>query len=276
MLAVASPVEARLRDGALNSVALLERAASFYRDYWELDLSVWIDALRALPSASEVTEEEVLAWVDGPLRRFFPFATFWIAYGSISGGRGHIHSYLASGHELEFLGTRQQSFDLKSRGCLSWLVANRKPVFLDRRGAQNEAGTPIFATELELEEIDRYSFGAMASHCVMDPFVNAGTYVSFTGMPGKRPGEVLAALNLISPVLHTLYLQTKQTRLPTVDLSSLTDRQRDLVDLALKGLSDKAIASRLTISEHTVGNHFRAIYAKLGISKRSQLATVLK
>jgi hypothetical protein len=30
------------------------------------------------------------------------------------------------------------------------------------------------------------------------------------------------------------------------------------------------------ISEHTVGNHFRAIYARLGISKRSQLTTLLK
>jgi DNA-binding CsgD family transcriptional regulator len=56
----------------------------------------------------------------------------------------------------------------------------------------------------------------------------------------------------------------------------LTDRQRDLVDLAALGLSDKAIASRLGISENTVGNHLRAIYTKLGISKRSQLVALVK
>jgi hypothetical protein len=31
-----------------------------------------------------------------------------------------------------------------------------------------------------------------------------------------------------------------------------------------------------SISDHTVGNHFRAIYAQLGISKRSQLVALLK
>jgi DNA-binding CsgD family transcriptional regulator len=41
-------------------------------------------------------------------------------------------------------------------------------------------------------------------------------------------------------------------------------------------LSDKAIARRLSISDHTVGNHFRAIYAQLGVSKRSQLIALLK
>jgi DNA-binding CsgD family transcriptional regulator len=59
-------------------------------------------------------------------------------------------------------------------------------------------------------------------------------------------------------------------------LAALTDRQRELVDLALQGLPDKTIASRLAISDSTVGNHLRAIYAKLGISKRSQLIALLK
>jgi DNA-binding CsgD family transcriptional regulator len=49
-----------------------------------------------------------------------------------------------------------------------------------------------------------------------------------------------------------------------------------LVDLATQGLSDKEIALRLGISHNTVGNHFRAIYARLGISKRSQLIALLK
>ena len=35
-------------------------------------------------------------------------------------------------------------------------------------------------------------------------------------------------------------------------------------------------ASRLRISDHTVGHHFQAIYAKLGVTKRSQLIALLK
>ena len=49
-----------------------------------------------------------------------------------------------------------------------------------------------------------------------------------------------------------------------------------MVDLAVTGLSDKEIARRLAISDHTVGNHFRAIYERLGVSKRSQLIALLK
>jgi DNA-binding NarL/FixJ family response regulator len=78
------------------------------------------------------------------------------------------------------------------------------------------------------------------------------------------------------PVLHTLFLATKQATHSAVDLTALTDRQRDLVDLAAQGLSDKEIALRLEISHNTVGNHFSAIYARLGISKRSQLIALLK
>ena len=49
-----------------------------------------------------------------------------------------------------------------------------------------------------------------------------------------------------------------------------------MVDLAVTGMSDKEIARRLSISDHIVGNHFPAIYERLGVSKRSQLIALLK
>ncbi|WP_312015634.1 helix-turn-helix transcriptional regulator [Bradyrhizobium liaoningense] len=85
-----------------------------------------------------------------------------------------------------------------------------------------------------------------------------------------------ASLNLIAPVLHALFLQTEAVANSPIDLSKLTERQRQLVDLALMGLPDKTIATRLGISENTVGNHFRGIYERLGITKRSPLIAALK
>ncbi|SHL38131.1 regulatory protein, luxR family [Bradyrhizobium lablabi] len=187
-----------------------------------------------------------------------------------------MRSLVTSGHTPEFLAGLERTFDLKSRGCFAWWVSNRKAFILDRTGALDESGVPIPATRSELEEIERFSLGVVAAHGVIDTFVNAGTYISFSGVPRTEPKRTLAALDLIAPVLHTLFLRTKQADQSTVDLTALTDRQRELVDLALTGLSDKAIALRLAISDHTVGNHFRAIYAKLGISKRSQLIALLK
>jgi DNA-binding CsgD family transcriptional regulator len=232
-------------------------------------------ALSLLPVAL-VTEADVLAWVEGPLRQFFPFDRFLCAYGNSSGGRIQMRSLLSCGHAPEFLAGLESTFDLKSRSCFAWWVSNRKPFILDKACAQDQAGTRILATKRTLDEIERFSLGVVAAHGVIDPFVNAGTYISFSGVPRPQPNRTLAALDLIAPVLHSLFLQTKQAPKSAVDLTALTDRQTELVELALVGLSDKAIASRLAISDHTVGNHLRTIYTRLGISKRSQLIALLK
>jgi DNA-binding CsgD family transcriptional regulator len=193
----------------------------------------------------------------------------------LSGGRIK-RSLLTSGYTEEFLSTLENVLDLNSRGCFAWWMSNRKAFFLDETGAWDEQDTPIPVTRRELEEIERFALGAVAAHGVVDPYVNAGTYISFSGVPRTRRKQTLVALDLISPVLHSLFLATKQAETPRIDLTALTDRQRELIDLALEGLSDKAIARRLSISDHTVGNHFRAIYARLGVSKRGQLIALLK
>jgi DNA-binding CsgD family transcriptional regulator len=241
----------------------------------DVELQAWIEALRVLPCVP-VTEGDVLAWVEGPLRQFFPFEKFLGTYGNLSGGRIQTLSVVSSGHTPELLASLGSAFDLNLRGSFAWWVANRKAFILDKTGAMDAAGASIVPTQRELEEIERFSLGVVAGHGVIDPFVNAGTYISFSGVPSTRRERTLAALELVAPVLHTLFLQTKQAAKSTVDLTALTERQRELVDLALTGLSDKAIASHLAISNHTVRNHFRAIYATLGVSKRSRLIALLK
>lgn len=258
-----------------NDVAGLGQARNGDVALGDPDLRAWIRALSLLPVAP-VTERDVLAWVEGPLRRFFSFERFLGAYGNLSGGRIDVRSLISSGHAPEFLLGLESTFSLKSRGCFGWWESNRKAFILDKTGAMDGAGLAILATRRELEEVERFSLGVVAAHGVIDPFVNAGTYISFSGVPRARPRRTLAALDLIAPVLHSLFLQTKQAAKSPADLMALTDRQREVVDLALAGLSDKAIGLRLAISDHTVGNHFRAIYARLGISKRSQLIALLK
>jgi ATP/maltotriose-dependent transcriptional regulator MalT len=49
----------------------------------------------------------------------------------------------------------------------------------------------------------------------------------------------------------------------------LTPREVELLALVAQGLSDKAIATRLTISPHTVNAHLRAIYRKLNVTSRT-------
>ncbi len=54
----------------------------------------------------------------------------------------------------------------------------------------------------------------------------------------------------------------------TVD--ALTSREREVLKMLAEGLSNKEIASRMKISEHTVKFHTAQIFAKLGVSSRTE------
>jgi DNA-binding CsgD family transcriptional regulator len=241
----------------------------------DIDGAAWLRALREIPSGT-VTEADFLAWLDGPLRRFFPFEKFFGVYGYLSGGRAHMRSTISSGHGPEFLASRAPVFDLKARACMEWWTSHRRAMVLDKTMATDSAGARFALGEVEIDDIERFSLGPLAQTGVLDPFTNTGINLGFSGVRKNRLDETLAALELITPVVYALYFRTRTVTPGELRLNSLTDRQRDLVDLAALGLSDKAIASRLGMSENTVGNHLRAIYAKLNISKRSQLVALVK
>jgi DNA-binding CsgD family transcriptional regulator len=67
---------------------------------------------------------------------------------------------------------------------------------------------------------------------------------------------------------------------PTPDapdlLVQLTAQQRQIVQLAACGLSNREIGERLFLSPRTVGSHLYNVYPKLGISRRQQLRDLLQ
>jgi DNA-binding NarL/FixJ family response regulator len=50
---------------------------------------------------------------------------------------------------------------------------------------------------------------------------------------------------------------------------SLTQRESEVLELLVSGHSNKAVASKLVVSEDTVKTHIRGLYRKLGVSDRS-------
>jgi RNA polymerase sigma factor (sigma-70 family) len=58
--------------------------------------------------------------------------------------------------------------------------------------------------------------------------------------------------------------------------NKLTDRERAVIELAGRGMSDEQIARQLGISVWTVRSHLRNSYEKLGVSNRSAAAYALR
>jgi DNA-binding NarL/FixJ family response regulator len=71
---------------------------------------------------------------------------------------------------------------------------------------------------------------------------------------------------------QTLTERLLQGPAPSVEELSeaLTAREREVLDLLGRGLSNKLIARELHISEHTVKFHISSLYAKLGVNNRAE------
>ncbi|MFF0144587.1 LuxR family two component transcriptional regulator [Amycolatopsis sulphurea] len=83
--------------------------------------------------------------------------------------------------------------------------------------------------------------------------------------------EVAAGRSLLDPV-STARVLDKLRHPPTDELSALTDRERDVLELIGQGLSNREIAERLFLAEKTVKNYVTSVLAKLGMQRRTQAA----
>jgi DNA-binding CsgD family transcriptional regulator len=55
----------------------------------------------------------------------------------------------------------------------------------------------------------------------------------------------------------------------------LSDREREIAALVVQGMTNPDIAEALFITRHTVADHLKAIYGKVGVSSRAALVVAL-
>lgn len=68
----------------------------------------------------------------------------------------------------------------------------------------------------------------------------------------------------------------EQDTIDTALLDDLTEREKEICSLLIKGLTNRQIADTLYISEGTVKNYISCIYDKTGIHDRAQLIVAVK
>ena len=59
-------------------------------------------------------------------------------------------------------------------------------------------------------------------------------------------------------------------------LASLTGREREIADLVTDRKTNREIAEELVLSEKTIESHLRNVFAKLGVTRRAELARVVE
>jgi DNA-binding NarL/FixJ family response regulator len=101
---------------------------------------------------------------------------------------------------------------------------------------------------------------------------NAGRAALLQAVRALALGQSLLDPAVTRTVMHRLAELTAQTG-PS-EVAHLSEREREVLLLLAEGLTNRAIADRLIISEATARNHVSHILEKLGLSRRSQAAAL--
>ena len=90
--------------------------------------------------------------------------------------------------------------------------------------------------------------------------------IDAAALEGERKGEVAVNLRSATP---------RETFDLLCRVYALSPREREIVSLLVDGLDTKAIAKRLLISPHTVQDHLKSVFSKVGIHSRRELLATL-
>lgn len=122
---------------------------------------------------------------------------------------------------------------------------------------------------------------------VLQLTTDTGTLQLAPGVSGvfsqdERPENLAIAIRQVargeqyfSPAVVAGLLKQLSDKVPApVDLTPLTERERETLALLGAGLSNKAIAARLYLSVRTVEGHLAHLYARLGVHSRTEAVLI--
>jgi DNA-binding NarL/FixJ family response regulator len=98
--------------------------------------------------------------------------------------------------------------------------------------------------------------------------LNAAEFIQ--ALEGLQRGEAAITRQTAARLMDGF---AKLSQQPATPAESLTQREIELLQLIVDGLSNKAIAERLNLSENTVKYHIKNILQKLGVQNRTEAAT---
>lgn len=97
--------------------------------------------------------------------------------------------------------------------------------------------------------------------------------LSLVKTAGRGQAQCSATVSAI--LMRRVYAFAAQAN-PDSKTDSLTARENEILELLEQGLTNQQIASRLSVTLHTVKNHVHSLLTKLGVASRTEAVTVYR
>jgi len=167
-------------------------------------------------------------------------------------------------HDLVRLGRPQQVHDrlaqLAASTQGSWIGA----FSMHASASTNDDAHQLVEVSQRFERIGALELAMEAAREAADAYARSGD---------QRAAARLA--NRATDLSVHVDRDVRPTALGLAGADPLTQREREVAELAADGLSSKVIGERLFVSTRTVESHLLRIYAKLGVRTRAELTDVL-
>jgi DNA-binding NarL/FixJ family response regulator len=224
-------------------------------------------ALAAVPAASGSVEERATVsrvsgpFVPAPSHRIIP-AGLALVVEDDAGWRGLLSELLEeTGYQVQQCSSYVEALGAL-RGTSFQLAVVDLSLASSLQAESNQDGYRLLATTQEL------GIATIIVSGYADPVVIARAYADY---------ELFACLEKQAferkSFLRTVH-KARQYKKSGLGLQSLTGREREVLALLALGLTNKEIATKLTITTNTVKRHLRSLFAKLGVNTRSAASAI--
>jgi DNA-binding NarL/FixJ family response regulator len=135
-----------------------------------------------------------------------------------------------------------------------------------------DAGLPSKVLVLTTFDLDEYAFAALRAGASGFLLKDVPPDQLVAAIRSVASGDAVVAPRVTRSLLDALVPQLPPAAQPARDeaLASLTDREREVLLLVARGLSNAEIAEQLVVGETTVKSHVSRILDKLGLRDRVQ------
>jgi DNA-binding NarL/FixJ family response regulator len=119
-------------------------------------------------------------------------------------------------------------------------------------------------------DLDEYVFGALRAGAAGFLLKDAPRQRLLEAIRVVHGGEALLSPSITRRLIEDFAARTDPLEPPTAVLGQLTQREREVLVLVARGLSNSEIAQRLVVTEATVKSHVGSVLVKLDLRDRVQ------